>query len=241
MRRVITFMRRVITLTVCGFLLSVSQAALAVIVFDSAVVDETNSKIVVKGTGLDTIVGTVFLGGVDITADIMLTPTEMTADFSTATAAAVPEKGSYLLRASDVTIEYTFSIYFDAPIIAPPPPGGCPCVNMWNSYGSISSPNGFGNLSPHCQYESADGSQSVVQFYTNKKGGLLWVLYSEHGSTSAGSYPDTCGLAIDEDPIPVDALEHAACVTELQAIGVGAPACTVSDPLLFPPLLPGGY
>ena len=115
-------MRKVITLIAGGILLSASHAVLAQIVFDSAVIDATNEEIVVKGVGLNNATA-VFLGGDDVTADIDPTSadTELTLNFSTATANAVPKKGSYLLKAIDGgATEYNFSIYFDAPVIAPP-------------------------------------------------------------------------------------------------------------------------
>lgn len=221
-----------------SMLLLTSQAALAVVEFDSVVIDPSSNTILVTGSGFTGLtppstyvvsLGVQVIPAGDIT---VLDDNHMTLNFSTATAAAVPEQGSYSLRVDDLVSVYTFSAYFDSAIIAPPVSGSCPCQGIWDSYGSKKSPRGFADLVPSCEFLSPGGDQVAVQFW-NPQRSQLWVLTSEFNGNA-----QECALVFDEPTVPgISQTEHDDCSTYLQTnyFGTGAPACT-----LWPPIFPEG-
>ncbi|MDA9982618.1 hypothetical protein N9H39_07770 [Gammaproteobacteria bacterium] len=231
-------MNRIKILIASSLLLLTSQAAVAQIVITSAVTDPPGDQIVVKGSGfilIDPL--TVSLGGVAIpVADFhVVSDGEMTLDFSSATATAVPEQGSYLLQVTDGVTPDEFSIYFDAPIIPPvTSAGACPCQGIWDSYGARGGKRGFADLAPSCTFGLLGSEQVAVQFYDSKFSNL-WVLTSEYADPG----DQDCALEFDEPNVLLSSPEeHNACSTYLTTnyFGTGAPECAS-----FPPLLPPGF
>lgn len=93
-------------------------------------IDRHVEKIIVKGNGF-TPSTSVTLGGISVnTANV--TDTELEIPFATPVYLAIQWEGSYNLILDGSN---RISIYIDAPIIAPPPPGGpdCPCITGWEA------------------------------------------------------------------------------------------------------------
>lgn len=230
-------MSRLKLFVISSFMLLTSPAVLGQIVIHSVVTDPPGNQIIVKGSGLTGIAaGSMALGGVAIPdTDFTVVPdgSQMTIDFSAATASAVTEQGSYLLKVTDGVTPTSFSAYFDSPIIPPAIPGGCPCEGIWDTYGARSGKRGFAGVTPSCTYGSLGESQLAVQFY-DPKFVNLWVLTTEYDASGVKD----CALEIDEPNVLLTAPEeHDACSAYLVTnyFGLGAPECD-----FFPPLSPHG-
>lgn len=117
----------------------------------SAHVDRDAQKIIVKGSGFNQST-TLTLGGVAVVKG-NVTGNEVEIPFATEVYSAVQWEASYSLVIDGTN---RISIYIDAPILAPPPPGGpdCPCIAGWEAAGLW--PDTF-----LCG-DGTDGSQSYI-------------------------------------------------------------------------------
>lgn len=173
----------------------------------SVIVDEANAVIVVNGVGLSG-VSEVVLGGVDVfgAIDQESTDAQLLLVFDTNIADAVSGPGSYSLTLNG----NSFSVYFSADI-GDPTSDECPCTDIWDSYGSEISPDGFADLEPVCIFESESADQVAVQFYDLMYGNI-WILTTEFNSSDRA-----CALVIDEPTQPLSSYQqHEACSSYLR-------------------------
>ncbi len=130
--------------------MGVMPQALAAEIY-SAHVDREAQKIIIRGTGFNQST-TLTLGGVSVnTANV--TGTELDIPFAAAVYLVVQWEGSYNLIVDDIN---RITVYIEAPILAPPPPGGpdCPCIAGWEGAGLF--PDTF-----LCG-DGTDGTQSYI-------------------------------------------------------------------------------
>ena len=196
-------------------LLSANQAALAAkpvrippVVINAAMMDFSQNKILVTGSGLIDVT-TVTLGGIDIPpAEISkIDDNNLEIPFTSTTALAVQRQGSYSL----VVNNQAFSLYIDSAIPDPGIVAVCPCVADWSSFGSTLPPGGFSGLTPSCADDLVTEGQIVVQF-TDIDNSNLWILTSEYNDAAK-----ECALVFDAPTRTLNSLqEHNACADFLR-------------------------
>jgi len=93
---------------------------------DSVTVDWLNQKLVVRGTGLDT-VAAFTLGGSAPLATTDVTTSALDIPFDSTVAGVVTASGNYALAADGATV---MSVYFKSDVVDPSA-GGCPCSTVW--------------------------------------------------------------------------------------------------------------
>jgi hypothetical protein len=155
----------------------------------NARVDRENQIIIIQGTGFVPST-TVTLGGIEVpTANVVGTQLEI--PFAAEVYSAVQWEGSY-----NLIIDGTerISVYIDAPIVAPPPPGGpdCPCTSGWNNAALL--------VDSFLCGEGTDGSQSY--FYGNSFDGNNWFISTAFDSNNI----------VYDDNNPGNAISYCALV-----------------------------
>lgn len=117
----------------------------------SVQVDRDEQKLIVTGADFNNSTS-VTLGGIEV-LKANVSANQFDIPFAAAVYSAVQWEGSYNLVLDDTV---RISVYIDAPILAPPPPGGpdCPCIAGWEA----------ANLTPDTFLcgDGTDGTQSYI-------------------------------------------------------------------------------
>lgn len=95
---------------------------------DSATVDWFNQKLVLRGTGLDTVAAFTLGGSVALTTD-NVTPSSLEIPFDADVAGEVTDSGNYALIADGAV---ALSLYFKSQVIDPGADPNCPCELAWS-------------------------------------------------------------------------------------------------------------
>lgn len=207
----------VISIVVCGLLLTASQAVLAKkpvtpppvppVEIYSVVVNIFDSRIEVTGNGLDTVTDASLGSLSGITPVYDAGENRLDIAFDIGLEGAVPGPGNYLLTLNGTS---SISVYFISAVIDPVT-ATCPCVSIWSSYGAAYPPAGFNGVDQYCIHESSNGDQVAVQFY-NPDYLQLWILTSEFNTNAT-----ECALVIDEPTVTLNSQsQHDACSTYLK-------------------------